>query len=409
MVIISNGFSKFHLSVAASEADKRKTLSSFLTGAYPTPFLRSLFALPYFRTNSKTQRLVARREQISDELVHPLFASEALHAVGILRHSDALLVDSFQHYGRSAVRYVKQAAARGAKIYHYRAGFGGESVDIARRLGMYTLCDHSIAHPAMVDALVNSMGELSNKSNSETLGAFWQYVLSDLEQADSILVNSDFVKETFEIAGHKSTPVHVIYLGVDDSFLDQVQRRKRPSEELSLLFAGSFEKRKGAEVIIAALESLDSIPWRLEVAGNLGSGLVERYRNFFSDSRVNHLGLLSRKGLARAMARAEVFVFPSLAEGSARVVFEALACGCYVITTPNSGSIVQNGVHGSIVAPGNSALLADALVYAYKHREMVSAVGKSNSICVFENYRQMNYGDKLSALYDELLLSSRFR
>ena len=47
------------------------------------------------------------------------------------------------------------------------------------------------------------------------------------------------------------------------------------------------------------------------------------------------------------MSRAEVFVFPSLAEGSARVVAMAMAAGCYVITTPNSGSVVRDGAMGA--------------------------------------------------------------
>ena len=37
-------------------------------------------------------------------------------------------------------------------------------------------------------------------------------------------------------------------------------------------------------------------------------------------------------------------ILPSHAEGSARVGFEALASGCFLITTPNSGTIVQNNV-----------------------------------------------------------------
>ena len=45
---------------------------------------------------------------------------------------------------------------------------------------------------------------------------------------------------------------------------------------------------------------------------------------------------------------------PASVEGSARVVFEALAAGCYVITTPNAGSIVKDEVHGALVEPGSA-------------------------------------------------------
>ena len=100
-----------------------------------------------------------------------------------------------------------------------------------------------------------------------------------------------------------------------------------------------------------AMGRLANLPWRLEVAGQVSPALVKPSRSFFSDPRVNYLGYMSLRDLASAMTRADVFVFPSLAEGSARVVFDALACGCYVITTPNSGSIVEQGTHGGSLCP----------------------------------------------------------
>ncbi|MDR3572622.1 MAG: glycosyltransferase family 4 protein [Anaerolineaceae bacterium] len=407
MVIISNGFSKFHLSVAAAEADRRQLLSSFLTGAYPTPLVRKILSLPYLRTNSKAQRLATRREKIDDGLVHALFCSEALNVLGMLRRNDNAIADAFRFYGRSAIRHVEQAAAMGARIYHYRAGFGGASIEVARKLGMYILCDYSLAHPSVVEGLVANGGKMPRYDKSASIGPYWRPGLSDIEQADAILANSHFVEETFKYVGHDGSPTHVIYLGVDDSFLAHVPQREDARDELRLLYAGNIEKRKGVEMLMDALARLDNIPWRLEIAGPVLADVANRSRSFFADPRVNYLGLLSRENLATAMTRADVFVFPSLAEGSARVVFEALACGCYVITTPNSGSIVENGVHGGIVQPGDSSSLREAIEYAYQNRDKVLDIGRKNALCVRAKYRQSNYGDQLSTLYKELLDESK--
>src|SRR5579871_1509197 len=78
MVIVSNGFQKFHLSVAAAEAYKRGALSSYLTGAYPTPAVRGFLSLPFFRTSAKAKRLLARHDEIPESLVHALFSAKAL-------------------------------------------------------------------------------------------------------------------------------------------------------------------------------------------------------------------------------------------------------------------------------------------------------------------------------------------
>jgi glycosyltransferase involved in cell wall biosynthesis len=407
MVVISNGFSKFHLSVAAAEADRRLLLSSFLTGAYPTPLIRKMLSFPYLQSNSKVRRLTARREQITDGRVHALFSSEVLYALGTLRHNDAVIADSFRHYGRSAVRHVERAAADGARIYHFRSGFGGESIEVARRLGMFILCDHASVHPSMAESLVENMGRMPRREKKVNVGPFYRLALSDIEGADAVLVNSSFAKGTFKHVGHDGTPVHEIYLEVDDLFLAQVPKHESPLDEFRMLFAGTFGKGKGAEVLMDAMEQLDNIPWRLEIAGSVSADVTDRSRSFLSNPRVRHLGVLPRQDLAVAMARADVFVFPSLAEGSARVVFEALACGCYVITTPNSGSIVEHGIHGGIVPPGDSASLAEAIEYACRHRDKVSEIGRSNAQCVREKFRQCNYGDQLWALYKELLNESK--
>ena len=174
-------------------------------------------------------------------------------------------------------------------------------------------------------------------------------------------------------------------------------------EEIRLLFAGYFNKWKGASVVIDAIRRLGDFPWRLEIAGTLHPQVVKENQEFFSDPRVKSLGMLSRKDLAGVMTQADVFLFPSFAEGSARVIFEALACGCYVITTPNSGSIVEDGIHGALIPPGDSQSMAEAIEFANAHRSRIAEIGRNNSLCVRANYRQNNYGDQLEALYKRLL------
>ena len=114
------------------------------------------------------------------------------------------------------------------------------------------------------------------------------------------------------------------------------------------------------------------------------------------------LGTLPRAQLAAQMLAAPVFVFPSYAEGSARVVFAALACGCYVITTPTAGTIVEHGVHGALVPPGDVDAVRHAVAEAAADRARVAEIGNRNAALIRARYRQRAYGDTLQALYDEL-------
>jgi len=272
---------------------------------------------------------------------------------------------------------------------------------------MVALCDHSIAHPAVLQYLVDHQGRLPANGQKGPMDRLWQDILADIEQSDHVLVNSDFVKETFVHQGWAPERVHVIYLGVDAAFLDAIPSRVngagREKNGVRLLFGGCFERRKGAEVLIQALLQLDDLPWRLEIAGPIADDIQRQYHSFLKGSRVEHKGLLSRKKLAEWMAEGGIFVFPSLAEGSARVVFEALACGCYPITTPNSGSIVEDGVHGRLIPAGDVEALAEAIRKALGDRGQLVEIGRRNAALVHTSYRQSDYGEKLITLYDRLV------
>jgi glycosyltransferase involved in cell wall biosynthesis len=60
-------------------------------------------------------------------------------------------------------------------------------------------------------------------------------------------------------------------------------------------------------------------------------------------------GQVPRAEMAVHFAWADVFFLPSLIEGSATVVYEALSAGVPVVCTPNTGSVVRHGYNGYIV------------------------------------------------------------
>lgn len=419
MVVISNGYQKFHLAWAAAEAHKRGQLSLFLTGAYPTERLSKLATAAGLASNRRFNRLLARRESIPEKLVAGHWWSEGLYQVGRLidsfssLESTAALVTaaSMRLYSSAATSRVLQAAAAGARIYHYRSGFGLGSVRAAKQSGMFALCDHSLAHPALIERLVVNDGRLGLSTADDRIDPMWRLVLEDTKLADAVLVNSDFVRDTFLHQGWLPDRVNVIYQGVDDSFLrlaDSLRAdARRQTSEFRLLFPGSiFNKRKGAHILIQALATLPQNSWRLEIAGGIGNDVEERYSDFLSDARVTQLGTLSRLELAQAFNRTEVVILPSLAEGSARVIFEALACGRYVITTPNSGSIIGAAGGGTIVPPGAPEALASAIGRAMERRPSLDEAASRAKNLVRANYRQSSYGDALHALYARLLTTT---
>lgn len=399
-ILISNGFNRFHMAVAAAEMERRGRLAMMLTGAYPTPEMKGLVAILGLGERPRLKRLLDREESIPVNRIDTLAISELIG-----RALPSLNRMVFRRYARAAVASVRRAQAQGAQLYHYRAGFGHESVREAKRLGMIALCDHSIAHPALLGALVENGGRFPPREHCRPADRLWGDILADIELADYVLVNSQFVADGFAYMGWPEARVNVIYLGVDQKFLDAVPAHRQPRAEapIRLLFAGSFGKRKGAHVLLSALQELAGKDWELRIAGSIEPDVTDQYREMASSGMIRHLGVLHRRDLPQAMTEADLFVFPSLAEGSARVVFEALACGLPVVTTPNSGSIVKDGEHGWLVPPGDAPALAAALHSALMRRVDLPSIGARSARLIRERYTQLQYGDKLSSLYDRLL------
>lgn len=414
-VVISNGFSRYNLADAAAALSDRGLLAHFLTGAYPTGALWWLARRLSRGWRGKLARLAARGVDIPPSHVTAFWGAEAIQAAGMaLRRlgpgyhapGNWLDVAGYRLYGWQAARVVERTGMAVPMIYHYRSGFGQGSVARARSRGMVILCEHTIAHPRLVDHLVNHQGRLPPPSVRPDPTRFWRNVLDDLERAEHVVVNSDFVRQTFLHQGWPADQVHVVPIGVDQPFIDMLPpRRPTPDGSLRLLFAGGLESRKGAETLIEALSDLNDISWRLDLVGGINPGIARRFGPFLADARVRVHGLLPRSGVAAHMAAADIFVFPSLAEGSARVVFEALAAGCFIVTTPNSGSIVEDGRHGLLVPPGDAGALQAALRRALALGDGLAATGAANAALIRSDYNQRCYGDRLAVLYRKLLSS----
>jgi glycosyltransferase involved in cell wall biosynthesis len=77
------------------------------------------------------------------------------------------------------------------------------------------------------------------------------------------------------------------------------------------------------------------------------------------------------------MRQARVLVLPSLSEGLGRVVVEAMATATPVIGSSVGGipEMVQEGVTGFLVVPGDAKSLADRLLWLLTHPEEAEAMG----------------------------------
>ena len=130
---------------------------------------------------------------------------------------------------------------------------------------------------------------------------------------------------------------------------------KHHGSTCTFLFAGGITQRKGIKYLLEAWDRVRRPGWKLQLLGALpeSPGPLSSLPD-----QVELLGRIGHSEMPARMAAADVFVFPSLFEGSAVVTYEALACGLPGVVTPAAGSVVRDGIDGFVVKPRDVTALA---------------------------------------------------
>jgi len=94
----------------------------------------------------------------------------------------------------------------------------------------------------------------------------------------------------------------------------------------------------------------------------------------------SYVGMVSGQAKVDLLRSAEIFTLPSYSEGFSRALLEAMTMGKPVITTPVGAhkEIVQDGVHGFLVTPGNIEQLADRIMTLLSDKALSSRMAATN-------------------------------
>ncbi|MBW4550080.1 MAG: glycosyltransferase family 4 protein [Aphanocapsa sp. GSE-SYN-MK-11-07L] len=186
--------------------------------------------------------------------------------------------------------------------------------------------------------------------------------------ADHIICGSTFVKDSLIARKVDESKIFVVPLGrlKDEKSSPYQSLTKTPLErgdELRILFVGSVSLRKGIPYLLEALRQIKrEIPFICKVVGSLE---IKPERIVEYGDVCEFLGRIPRSQVKDLYTWADVFVLPSVSEGSAMVTYEAMSMGVPVITTKNSGSIVRDGIDGFIMSINEISSIADNLIKIY--------------------------------------------
>ena len=286
-------------------------------------------------------------------------------------------------------------------------GISGSSLRAGQLLqqhGGIFVCDRGSTHQRFQEALVaeehrlwgidRPVSDLRDTLREESIYA----------AADAITVPSSVARRSFLQMGVPAEKVHVLPYGVQLEHFTPTATP--PADEFSVLFAGAVGLRKGVPYLLEAFAALRAPRKRLRLIGAVQKEL-EPLLSRLPQQHVEFLGVLPQAELAAWMSRSHVLVLPSIEEGLALVQAQALACGCPVLCSANTGGedLFTDGVEGFIVPPRDIPALTARLQQLADNPTLQQSMRAAALARVHHLGGWQTYGDRWEALLGTLTQS----
>lgn len=384
---------------------------AYLTGEYPrasdTFIQREVAAL---RALGHEVLTCSIRTTGAEHLVGPEQSEEHAHTFKVLNACKSTrLLTAHLRWMRRPARYLRalalawRTAPKGLRGRLYNLIYFAEAGVLADHLARHGV-EHLHNHIAKASCTVAMLAsELSGIPYSFTIHGpdiffephHWR-IDEKAARARFVACISDFCRSQlmcFAAQAHWSR-FHLVHCGVDPA-----RYTPAPHDGAHLLFVGRLAAVKGLPVLLEALRGLDAPDLHLTVIGDgPDRAALEAQAEGLP---VTFLGYRSQAEVATALARTDLFVLPSLAEGVPAVLMEALASGVPVVTTRIAGvpELVRDGVSGWLVPPGDADALRSAIAEALANPARRRRMGEAGRAHVTEAFDIHREAARLSALF----------
>lgn len=197
------------------------------------------------------------------------------------------------------------------------------------------------------------------------------------EQASFVYSCSPAVKKSLNVAGVPDEKlIHTSYgLRESDILSQQTIEDRHKHKEFTAIFVGSIGVRKGAHLLVKYwCES--KIKGKLKLVGNIDEEIKPILKPYLERDDIEHVPFV--KDLRDLYRDADLFMLPTLEEGSPLVTYLALGAGLPSIVSPmGSGGIIDDGAEGTIVDPHNAEGWIQALQQLSKDADLRTELGQN--------------------------------
>jgi hypothetical protein len=366
---------------------------------------RVLKFLPRGVLPASIKRLVGRQPKDIPADMITVFSGFGLQSA-IRRMKSTDVVSETSHALWAGARFSQLVAGQG---FHGAAGlyaFSGDALEqmqAAKREGLWTAVEQMIAPREIVERLIDQEAArypawAGQQTTNGYASVFAEREKAEWAIADAIICPSRFVRDHVVACGGPAERCVVVPYGVSAPV--GLERTNRMPGPLKVLTVGEVGLRKGSPYVVEAARLVGrSAVFRMAGRTLLPAALQKEISEW-----VTLRGIIPRADIGEELRWADVFLLPSICEGSATAVYEALAAGLPVITTENTGSVVQDGVEGFIVPAGSATDVAHAVERLASDDNLRSEMSR-NALNRAADFTVEKYGTRLLAAISQLRIS----
>lgn len=230
-----------------------------------------------------------------------------------------------------------------------------------------------------------------------------------LPKVDGFHAVSHAIAQEAELWGVTSDKIRVVYSGLELDKIGQFYKTNwRCNTPVYILLVGRFHWIKGYNYALDALRRLLDKGYHFHftiIAGQPSEEILYQKNSMKLSENINILPNLSHDEVLLNMQHADILLLPSVMEGIANVVLEAMAVGLPVVSSDCGGmsEVIDNEINGLLFQNRNVAHMAEQLEkminYSPEERERMAILARQR---VTEQFGADRLGKEMIALYEEV-------
>jgi glycosyltransferase involved in cell wall biosynthesis len=280
-----------------------------------------------------------------------------------------------------------------------------KTLETARARGVKTVLERPSVHTRyFYDVVARESERLGIEYAPNREHAFGPAVLAreerEFELADYLLCPSDFVRQTFRAAGVPDEKLLLHFYGFDATAFYPREDGTDVDRPFTMLFASHASVVKGLHFALEAwLASPAHERGRFVVAGEIVPEYEKVLLPMLEHPSVTVLGHSTR--VAELMREADIFVLPSIAEGSALVCSEALASGAVPVVSAATNSHCRHMENALVHSVGDVATLTEHITLLFEDRDLLRRL-REQALVSAHTISWAKAGERLADLYADV-------